>query len=238
MPDTKLSGLSPAAAVTDPDLFYTVQGGASLRQTASSLLSYVSTGLGSTYTRWVPYTTLGQSFLPQNLTRDGDWTMVAKVATTARPAPQPTGPEEDLLPAWTPNRQAAVGALTIYNEWTVNTGGWIDQYGIDVLRQNVGDAHAISLSINGSVRDTFTAVAANEGIYWHDILPIVVASSAVIRVTLQISATGSNSWFEQVGLFATPPTYCSLAVGSLNGAVAGTTAYNCHLRFTPGTKSS
>jgi hypothetical protein len=28
-----------------------------------------------------------------------------------------------------------------------------------------------------------------------------------------------------------------LAVGSLNGAAAGTTAYNCHLRFTPGTVS-
>src|SRR6516165_5657190 len=237
MPDTKLSGLSPAAAVTDPDLFYTVQGGASLRQTASSLLSYVSTGLGSTYTRWVPYTTLGQSFLPQNLTRDGDWTMVAKVATTARPAPQPTGPEEDLLPAWTPNRQAAVGALTIYNEWTVNTGGLIDQYGIDVLRQNVGDAHAISLSINGSVRDTFTAIMPTEELYFHNIAPIVVASGAVIRITMQISATGSNSWFEQPGLFSTPPTYCSGAVGSLNGAAAGTTAYNCHVLFTPGTVS-
>src|SRR6516225_3220616 len=186
---------------------------------------------------WVPYTTLGQSFLPQNMTRDGDWTMVAKTATTDRPAPQPSGSEEDLLPAWTPNRQSAVGALTIYNEWTVNTAGWIDQYGVDIIRQNVGDTHTISLSINGSVRDTFTAVAANEGIYWHDILPIVVASSAVIRVTLQITSTGSNSWFEQVGLFATPPTYCSLAVGSLNGAAAGTTAYNCHLRFTPGTVS-
>src|SRR6516162_5283240 len=186
---------------------------------------------------WVPYTTLGQAFVAQNLTRDGDWTMVAKTNTTDRPSPQPSGAEEDLLPAWTPNRQSAVGALIIYNEWTVNTGGWIDQYGVDIIRQNVGDTHTISLSVNGSIRDTFTAVAANEGIYWHDILPIVVATGSVLRVTLQISATGSNSWFEQVGLFATPPTYCSLAVGSLNGAAAGTTAYNCHLRFTPGAAS-
>jgi hypothetical protein len=186
---------------------------------------------------WVPYTTLGQAFVAQNLTRDGDWTMVAKTATTDRPAPQPSGAEEDLLPAWTPNRQSAVGALTIYNEWTVNSGGWIDQYGVDILRQNVGDTHAITLSVNGAVRDTFTAVAANEGIYWHDIAPIVVASGAVIRVTMQISATGSNSWFEQPGLFATAPVYCSLAVGSLNGAAAGTTAYSCHLRFMPGTVS-
>ena len=186
---------------------------------------------------WVPYTTTGQAFVAQNLTRDGDWTMVANTATTDRPAPQPSGPEEDLLPAWTPNRQGAVGALVHYNEWTVNTGGWIGQYGIDILRQNVGDTHAITLSVNGSIRDTFTAVAANEGIYFHDIAPIVVASGAVIRVTMQISATGSNSWFEQVGLFATPPVYCSLAQGSLNGAAAGTTAYGCHLRFTPGTKS-
>src|SRR6516162_8353264 len=188
-------------------------------------------------TTWVPYTTLGQAFVAQNLTRDGDWTMVAKTNTTDRPSPQPSGAEEDLLPAWTPNRQSSVGAITIYNEWTINTGGWIDQYGIDIIRQNVGDTHTITLSVNGSVRDTFTAVAANEGIYWHDILPIVVASSAVIRVTLQITSTGSNSWFEQVGLFATPPTYCSLAVGSLNGAAGGTTAYNCHLLFIPGAAS-
>src|SRR6516164_3258095 len=186
---------------------------------------------------WVPYTTLGQSFVAQNLTRDGDWTMVANTATTDRPAPQPSGAEEDLLPAWTPNRQSAVGALIIYNEWTVNSAGWIDQYGVDIIRQNVGDTHAITLSVNGSVRDTFTAVAANEGIYWHDILPIVVATGSVLRVTLQISATGSNSWFEQVGLFAAAPVYCSSAVGSLNGAAGGTTAYNCHLRFTPGAAS-
>src|SRR6516165_6870638 len=50
---------------------------------------------------WVPYTTTGQTFAAQNLTRDGDWIMVANTATTDRPAPQPTGPEEDLLPAWT-----------------------------------------------------------------------------------------------------------------------------------------
>jgi hypothetical protein len=186
---------------------------------------------------WVPYTTTGQAFVAQNLTRDGDWTMVANTATTDRPAPQPTGAEEDLLPAWTPNRQSAIGALVHYNEWTVNTSGWIGQYGIDIIRQNVGDTHAITLSVNGSIRDSFTAVAANEGIYFHDIAPIVVASGSVIRVTMQISATGSNSWFEQVGLFATPPIYCSLAQGSLNGAAAGTTAYGCHLRFTPGTKS-
>src|SRR6516165_260197 len=221
-------------------------GGVLAQTTVPTTSGQVMTWNGSTWVptagstgqmTWVPYTTLGQSFLPQNMTRDGDWTMVAKVATTARPAPQPTGPEEDLLPAWTPNRQAAVGALTIYNEWTVNTGGWIDQYGIDVLRQNVGDAHAISLSVNGSVRDTFTAIMPTEELYFHNIAPIVVASGAVIRVTMQISATGSNSWFEQPGLFSTPPTYCSGAVGSLNGAAAGTTAYNCHVRFTPGTVS-
>ena len=162
-------------------------------------------GYGTGQMTWVPYTTTGQAFVAQNLTRDGDWTMVAKANTTDRPAPQPSGAEEDLLPGWTPNRQSAVGALTIYNEWTVNTGGWIDQYGVDILRQNVGDTHTILLSINGTTKDTFTAVAATEGIYWHDITPIVVASGATIRVTLQISATGSNSWFEQPGLFATAP---------------------------------
>ena len=186
---------------------------------------------------WVPYTTLGQAFVTQNLTRDGDWTMVANTNTTTRPAPQPSGPEEDLLPTWTPTRQQASGSLIVYNEWTVNTGGWINQYGVDVIQQNTGISHALTLSINGSVRDTFTAIANNVGIYWHDITPIAVASGAVLRVSLQISSTGTNSWYQQTGLFATPPTYCSLARGSLNGAIAGTTAYNCHLLFTPGMAS-
>jgi hypothetical protein len=186
---------------------------------------------------WVPYTTLGQAFMAQNLTRDGDWTMVAKTNTTTRPAPQPSGPEEDLLPAWTPNRQAASGAYTIYNEWTTNTGGWINQYGVDVIRQNVSEIHVITLSVGGSVRDTFTAQPINEGVYFHDITPIVAPSGTIIRVTLQISSGGSHSWYEQVGLFVTTPPYCSSAVGSKDGGTPGTTAYGCHLLFTPGTIS-
>src|SRR6516165_7703427 len=186
---------------------------------------------------WVPYTTLGQSFLPQNLTRDGDWTMVANTATTDRPAPQPTGAEEDLLPAWSPTRQQASGAYTVYNEWTVNTGGWIDQYGVDIIQQNLGDSHAITLSIGGSIKDTFTAVATSTGIYWHDIIPVVVASGAVIRVTLQIASSGSNSWYQEPGLFVTAPPYCSSAVGAKDAGTPGTTAYGCHLLFTPGTAS-
>jgi hypothetical protein len=187
---------------------------------------------------WVPYTTLGQAFVTQNLTRDGDWTMVAKTNTTDRPAPQPSGAEEDLLPAWTPTRQQASGSYTVYNEWTVNTAGWIDQYGVDIIQQNLGDSHAITLTVNGSIKDTFTAVAANTGIYWHDIIPVVVASGAVIRVTLQIAASGSNSWYQQTGLFVTAPTYCSSAVGAKDAGTPGTTAYGCHLLFTPGAASA
>jgi hypothetical protein len=44
-------------------------------------------------------------------------------------------------------------------------------------------------------------------------------------------------WYQQAGLFATAPTYCSLAVGSKDGAAAGTTAYGCHVMFAPGTAS-
>ena len=187
---------------------------------------------------WVPYTTLGQSFVAQNLTRDGDWTMVAKTSTTDRPAPQPTGAEEDLLPAWSPTRQQASGAYTVYNEWTVNTGGWIDQYGVDIIQQNLGDSHAITLSIGGSIKDTFTAVATSTGIYWHDIIPVVVASGAVIRVTLQIASSGSNSWYQEPGLFVTAPPYCSSAVGAKDAGTPGTTAYGCHLLFTPGAAST
>jgi hypothetical protein len=44
-------------------------------------------------------------------------------------------------------------------------------------------------------------------------------------------------WEQQVGLFATPPPLTSLAVGSKDGAAAGTTAYGTHLLLTPGTAS-
>jgi hypothetical protein len=118
-----------------------------------------------------------------------------------------------------------------------NTAGWVDQYGVDILTQNVGASHVITLRINGVVKDTFTATPNAAGPYWHDITPLLVANAAVLRVTLQITRTGSNSWWQQAGLFATPPIYCSGAVGSKDGATAGTTAYGCHLQFIPGSYS-
>jgi hypothetical protein len=186
---------------------------------------------------WVPYTGPPQSFAADEMTRDGDWTMIANTATTDRPAPQPSGPEEDLLPAWTPTRQTASGSYTVYNEWTTNTAGWVDQYGADVIAQNVGVQHVITLRVNGVVKDTFTATPAAASLYLHDIVPVVVLSGDVLRVTLQVTGTGSNSWYQQPALFATPPTYCSLAVGAKDAAAPGTTAYGCHLLFIPGTKS-
>jgi hypothetical protein len=44
-------------------------------------------------------------------------------------------------------------------------------------------------------------------------------------------------WEQQTGLFATLPPYTSSAVGSKDGAAATTTAYACHLLFTPGSAS-
>ena len=199
--------------------------------------TWTPTTLTSGQMTWVPYTTFGQSFTTQNLTRDGDWTMVANTTTTDRPAPQPSGTEEDLLPPWTPTRQQASGSYTVYNEWTTNTAGWIDQYGVDIITQNVGKTHVLTLRVNGVVKDTFTASPNNAGIYWHDITPIVATSGAVIRVTLQVTGTGTNSWYQQTGLFATAPIYCSLAQGAKDAGAPGTTAYGCHLLFTPGTAS-
>jgi hypothetical protein len=189
------------------------------------------------YLTWVPYTGPPQSFTKADVTRDGDWTMVSNKATSDRPAPQPSGAELDLLPAWTPATSSAPATYTVYNEWTVNTAGWVDQYGVDILAQNTGASHVIMLRVNGVVKDTFTATPNTTGIYWHDITPIVVPSGAVLRVTLQISRSGSNSWYQQTGLFATPPVYCSLAQGVKDAGAAGTTAYGCHLLFTPGAAS-
>ena len=195
--------------------------------------------LEDVFMRWVPYTGPPQSFLHQDCTRDGDWTMVANKDTSDRPAPQQSGPEEDLLPAWAPAQQSARATYTMYNEWTVNTAGWVDQYGGTVLAQNVNALHTITLAVNGTVKDTFTSTPANPISYWHDITPILVASGAVVRVTVKVNQVGNNLmyWQEQAGLFATPPTYCSLAVGSKDGAAASSIAYDCHVQFIPGTMS-
>ena len=217
----------------DGQLFVNYNDGTSTQWVSASNAG----GTGTGQMTWVPYTTLGQAFTTRNLTRDGDWTMVANTTTTDRPAPQPSGAEEDLLPIWTPTRQTASGAYIVYNEWTTNTAGWIDQYGVDVIQQNTGQSHVITLRVNGVVKDTFTATPNTAELYWHDITPIVVTSGTVIRVTLQITATGSNSWYQQIGLFATPPVYCSLAQGAKDAGALGTTAYGCHLLFTPGTSS-
>jgi hypothetical protein len=188
---------------------------------------------------WVPYVGPPQSFQVFDTTRDGDWTMCANKPTSTRPAPQQSGPEEDLLPAWVPTQQSARATYTMWNEWTVNTTGWIDQYGGTVLAQNTNALHTITLAVNGVVKDTFTSTPANPISYWHDITPILIASGAVIRVTVKVNQVGNNqmAWQEQAGLFATAPTYCSLAQGSKDGAAASSIAYDCHVQFIPGTAS-
>jgi hypothetical protein len=188
---------------------------------------------------WVPYTGPPQSFLSQNLTRDGDWTMVANKTTSDRPAPQPSAAEEDLLPAWTPSTQGARAGYSLYNEWTLNQTGWIDQYGVDILPGNLGATHTITLAVGGVIRDTFTTVPSTAGMYWHNIAPLIMTAGAVLRVSLAVTQVGNNvmNWLQQVALFATPPPYCSVAQGSKDGAPASSIAYGCHLLFVPGTKS-
>jgi hypothetical protein len=192
--------------------------------------------LDEVYMRWVPYTGAGQAFLRQDLTRDGDWTMVALNDTTDRPAPQPTAAEEDLLPIWTPTTSGNPANHVVYNEWTVNTAGWINQYGMDVL--NPGKQCAVTLSVNGVTKDTFTVTPNTAGLFWNDITPLLVVSGAIIRVTNSVTGSGNLQWYQQTGLFATAPVYCSAAVGSKDGAAAGTTAYGCHVLLQPGTKSA
>jgi hypothetical protein len=206
--------------------------------------SYVDSSiadLNDVYMRWVPFVGPPQSFLNQDVTRDGDWTMVANKNTSDRPAPQPSGPEENLLPdTWTPTQQNVRATYITYNEWTTNTAGWIDQYGGTVLAQNTGALHTLTLAVNGTVKDTFSSSPVNTGLFLQNITPLLVPAGAVIRVTVKVNQTANNLmyWQEQAGLFATPPTYCSLAQGSLNGAAAGTTAYDCHCLFYPGSYSA
>jgi hypothetical protein len=210
--------------------------------TSRATVAYVDTSiadLNDVYMRWVRFTGPGQSFLAQNLTRDGDWTMVAIRNTTDRPAPQQSGTEDDLLPAWTPVTNGAKATYIVYNEWTVSQGGWIDQYGGDVLTQNLNATHTMTLMVDGVVKDTFTSAPVNAGLFWQNITPIIIAAGSVIRVTVKVTQVQNNTmyWYEQAGLFATLPPYCSLAQGSKDGGAAGTTAYGCHLMFIPGTFS-
>ena len=195
--------------------------------------------LNDVYVRWVPFTGPPQSFLAQDLTRDGDWTMVANKNTSDRPAPQPIGTEEDLLPAWTPASLNARATYTVYNEWTLNQSGWLDQYGIDILAQNVSALHSVTLTVNGTVKDHVSFTPNGPEVFWINITPLLVVSGAVVRVTLQVTIVANNLmyWLQQTGLFATAPSYCSLAVGSKDGAAAGTTAYGCHVIFIPGAAS-
>jgi hypothetical protein len=197
------------------------------------------TDLNDVYMRWVRFTGPGQSFLAQDMTRDGDWTMVALRNTTDRPAPQPTGNEEDLLPAWAPVARSVRATFTVANEFTLNTGGWIDQYGVDVNSQNANAVHAISLSINGVVRDSLTTTPNVAGMFWQNVTPIVTPNGSVIRVSVQVTQIGNNLmyWDQQPGLFATPPVYCSLAQGSYNNGPLTDTAYDCHCLFVPGSFS-
>jgi hypothetical protein len=207
--------------------------------TSRATVAYVDSSianLSTVYMRWVRFTGPPQAFLAQDMTRDGDWTMVAIRNTSDRPAPQPSGAEEDLLPAWAPVTQSVRATFTVANEYTINTGGWIDQYGVDVNSQNANAVHAISLSVNGVVRDSLTTTPSAAGMFWQNVTPIVVGSGAVIQVSVQVTQVANNLmyWDQAVGLFATPPTYCSLAQGFYNNGPGSATAYDCHVLFIPG----
>jgi hypothetical protein len=186
---------------------------------------------------WVPYVGSPQSFLAQNMTRDGDWTMIANKDTSDRPAPQSTGPEQDLLPAWTPTVQQARASYSVLNEWTLSQAGWLDQYGTNII--NAGAVHTIALSVNGTTVDTYTATPIASGMYWHNVVPVLIKVGSVVRVTVQVTIVGNNymQWNEQDGLFAAAPIYSSLAQGSKDGAAMSTNAYDCHVLFTPGAVS-
>ena len=188
------------------------------------------------YMRWVPYTGSGQAFLNQDMTRDGDWTMIANKDTTTRPAPQETGSTEDLLPMWTPATLNARAGYTVANEWTLSQGGWIDQYGVNVNSQNVGAIHVLSLSVNGTVRDTLTVTPNTAGLYLQNITPLIVGVGSLIRVSVQVTQISNNYmyWDQQPGLFTPAPIYCSLAQGQKDGGVKNDTAYDCHCLFIPG----
>jgi hypothetical protein len=165
--------------------------------------------------------------------------MVARVNTSTRPAPQASGTEEDLLPPWTPVAQSVKATFTVNNEWTLNTGGWIDQYGVDINPQNANAVHVLTLTINGVVKDSLTTTPSVAGMHWQNITPLLVATGTVVRVSVQVTQIGNQAMYydEAVGFFATLPTYCSSATGWRDAAAPSTTAYDCHCLFIPGTAS-
>ena len=195
--------------------------------------------------RWVPYTGPGQIFYVNDVSRDGAWTMVANKTTTDRPAPQPTGPVTDLLPAYVPTASSAKADYTVENTWTMSTAGWVERVGFDVHTSNVGMTHTLVALVNGSVVQTvaFSPTASQGGtVLWYQTYnqsPLAIGTQLTLRLTVTEPTTANRdrSWYQQAALFATPPAHCSAATGKKDGGASTTTAYGLHVEFKPGSKS-
>jgi hypothetical protein len=191
--------------------------------------------------RWMGDWESGTVYYENDVVRDESWTMIATTTTTDRPAPQPTGATLDLIgTGWLGTSMNAKADETVSNEWTLSTTGWATDVGITVHLDNLGTRHTVQVYVDGTVVSSVEVYPSVSGIRWMPVTPTILQAGTVVRVTCQVIYAGGAAnvgWYEDIGQFATPPTYTSLAQGWRNAAAKGTTAYGVHLNFTPGSKS-
>lgn len=191
--------------------------------------------------RWTgPHTIDGKQYYTNDVTRDGEWLMVAVADTTDIPAPQTSGDLDDLLLPWVPTRGSVRATVYMANRWTIADAGWIGYIGMVIEKENLGFTHTGSLQVNGVQVWAIAFKPKAEGTHRLNITPYIVVPGDVVEVAVQVTPPGNENvyWSEQAGLFATPPLHTSLAEGSNDDRVSWTdTAYGIHLSFQPGTKS-
>jgi hypothetical protein len=84
--------------------------------------------------KWIyPPLALGSQYSKNNVTKDGDWSMVCNTDTTDRPAPQPSGAPEDALPTTELFSEGLfTGVVHSGSTFTFLQSGWIDTVSVYV----------------------------------------------------------------------------------------------------------
>jgi hypothetical protein len=140
-----------------------------------------------------------QAYVRGDMVRDGDWTMYANADTEERAAPQPTGPQERILPdmpAWV--EQSFLGQVVSGQKYTFSSGGWFNEiriwapevgddieYRLITVRDPDGIAPVDNITVLGNVNENaWSTVALGD---------TLVRNGDVILVLLEATNSGSDT---------------------------------------------